>query len=270
MEAPTSCGETMATRPFTNWTQQSGLGGEGRTTASVLTDLNNDRAVDLVVTGSEPAPAFFANPRDGAFQPSPLFSEKGLPPTTGVVVFDFNKDGWMDVALTHAGAPGVTLWKNIDGKRFERVPLPLEGATKGLSLAAVDIDNDGWLDLAMVIDTAGGPQLKVLRNLGPAGFADVTAQLKLNEAKLQSPHSLLTADLNGDGAPDLIVTQADGSAATLINHGAERNHSLRISLAGLADNKSALGTKVEVFANGPVAEMGSNDSAGHHRRSWRS
>ncbi len=78
----------------------------------------------------------------------------------------------------------------------------------------------------------------------------MTAQLKLNEAKLQSPRSLLAADLNGDGAPDLIVTQADGSAATLINHGAERNHSLRISLTGLADNKSALGTKVEVFANG--------------------
>jgi hypothetical protein len=40
-------------KTFTDWTQQAGLGGDGRTTASVLTDLNNDRAVDLVVTGSD-------------------------------------------------------------------------------------------------------------------------------------------------------------------------------------------------------------------------
>ena len=30
-----------------------------------------------------------------------------LPPTVGIAVLDFNKDGWMDIAVTHAGAPGV-------------------------------------------------------------------------------------------------------------------------------------------------------------------
>jgi hypothetical protein len=237
-------------KTFTDWTQQAGLGGEGRTTASVLTDLNNDRAVDLVVTGSGSAPTFFANPRDGAFHPVPLFSEKGLPPTIGVVTFDFNKDGWMDIALTHAGTPGVTLWKNVDGKRFERVALPLQNATKGWSVAAIDFDNDGWLDLAMVVETASGSKLKMLRNLGPDGFVDATEQLKIEETQLQSPRSLLAADWNGDGAADLIITQTNGAAVALRNKGGERNHSLKISLKGLADNKSALGTKVEVFANG--------------------
>src|SRR5579862_8934191 len=80
-------------KTFTDWTQQAGLGGEGRTTGAVLTDLNNDRAVDLIVTGSGAAPAFFVNPRDGAFRAVPLFSETGLPPTTGVITLDFNKDG---------------------------------------------------------------------------------------------------------------------------------------------------------------------------------
>ena len=237
-------------KTFTDWTQQAGLGGEGRSTGSVLTDLNNDRAVDIVVTGSTAAPTFFANPRDGAFHSAPLFSEMGLPPTTGVVAFDFNKDGWMDIALTHDGAPGVTLWKNIDGKRFERVALPLQNATKGWSVAAVDFDNDGWLDLAMIVETTSGSRLRMLRNVGPDGFVDVTQQLNLEETKLKSPRSLLATDLNGDGASDLVVTQADGSAITLMNKGGERNHSLKVSLKGLADNKSALGTKVEVFANG--------------------
>jgi tetratricopeptide (TPR) repeat protein len=237
-------------KTFTDWTQQAGLSGEGSTTAAVLTDLNDDRAVDLVVTGTGAAPTFYANPRDGAFNAVPLFSEKGLPPTTGVVAFDFNKDGWMDIALTHAGAPGITLWKNIEGKRFERVPLPLQNATRGWSVAAIDFDNDGWLDLAAVVEAAGESQLRILRNVGPDGFADVTKQLQLEQTKLKSPRSLLTADLNKDGAADLIVTQVDGGAVVLINKGGEKNHSLRISLKGLADNKSALGTKVEVFANG--------------------
>jgi len=45
-------------KTFTDWTQQAGLGGERSTTASLLTDLNNDRAVDLVVTGLGSAPTF--------------------------------------------------------------------------------------------------------------------------------------------------------------------------------------------------------------------
>jgi FG-GAP-like repeat len=94
---------------FTNWTGPTGLAGHGTTRNVTLSDLNNDRAVDLLVTGSGAAPTFYANPREGAFRASPLFDDTGLPPTNGVYVFDFNKDGWMDVALTHAGAPGITL-----------------------------------------------------------------------------------------------------------------------------------------------------------------
>ena len=97
---------------------------------------------------------------------------------------------------------------------------------------------------------ASGSELRMLRNTGPGGFVDVTKELKLKEAQLTSPRSMIAADLNGDGAADLIVTQANGAAVALINKGGEQNHSLRISLKGLADNKSAIGTKVEVFANG--------------------
>ncbi len=266
-------------KTFTEWTKPTGLAGSASTTQAILSDLNNDRAVDLLVAGTSPAPTFYANPRDGAFKASPLYTA-ALSPTTSVTTLDFNKDGWMDVVLTHAGAPGITLWRNIDGKHFERVPLPISDATRGYSVAALDFDNDGWIDFAALVETANGPSLRIFRNLGADGFADVSAELKLNALKLDAPRTLLAKDLNGDGATDLVVTQQNGAAIALLNQGGDKNHSLRISLKGLADNKSAIGTKVEVFANdmwqkwevttpgGIIAGLGSADKADLVRLLW--
>ncbi len=89
-----------------------------------------------------------------------------------------------------------------------------------------------------------------MRNLGPAGFEDVTAQVKLDQVKLVQPRALIAADVDGDGAADLIVTQPNGDPLLLHNQGGNRNHSVLISMKGVADNKSAIGAKVEVFADG--------------------
>lgn len=250
-------------KTFTNVTAQEGLGGASPSTSAILSDVNNDRAVDLVVAGSGSAPTLFMNPREGPFPSRPLYHVKGLPPTEGVAVFDYNKDGWMDIALTHDGPPGVTLWRNVDGKYFKRVPLPIHDATRGWGITPVDIDNDGWIDLAVVIDTAHGPQLRVLRNLGPKGFKDVTDQLGLNKIKLHNPRSVIAADLYGSGAQDLIVTQLHRPPVVLINHGGNRNHSLTISLRGLADNKMGIGTKVEVYSNDNWQKFEVDSSSGY-------
>ncbi len=235
---------------FTNWTEEAGLAGDGATTSVVLSDINNDRAVDLVVTGSNGAPTVYLNQREGPFKAMPLYDAAGLPPTTGVYVFDFNKDGWMDVALTHAGTPGVSLWRNVDGKKFERVPLPITEATKGWGITAIDFDNDGWIDLAAVVETAKGAEVRVLRNKGAQGFEDVSASLGLDKLKLHEPRALIAGDLDHDLAADLVVTQLGGGPVVLHNDGGNKNHALRIDLKGLADNKTGLGTKVEIFSNG--------------------
>ncbi len=233
---------------FTNWTTETGLGGEGATASVTLSDINNDRAIDLLVAGSEGAPTLYLNPREGHFRASPLYDVAGLPPTIGVYVFDFNKDGWMDVALTHAGAPGVSLWRNVDGKHFERVPLLTSDATRGWGVTAIDFDNDGWIDLAVVLDTPRGPELRVLRNTGDQGFEDVSAKLGLDKIKLVQPRSVIAADVDGDDDSDLVVSQLGADPVILRNEGGNRNHALRIDFKGLADNKTGLGTKVEVFA----------------------
>ncbi len=239
---------------FTDVADATGLAG-GSGLAAVLTDFNNDRAVDLIVTGSGPTPTIFANPREGKFTALNPWSSSVPAPTAGVAVFDFNKDGWMDLALTHWAAPGLTLWRNVEGKKLERVELSALNWPMGWGVAAFDYDNDGWIDLAAVggrqrpaIDSPQSPPILLLRNLGPKGFADVTADVGLDKLKLERPRALLTTDYDSDGDTDLLITQNFGPVVLLRNDGGNRNSWLRIALRGLNDNKSAIGTKVEVFA----------------------
>jgi tetratricopeptide (TPR) repeat protein len=248
---------------FTEWTEATGLAGTADSASAILSDINNDRAVDLVVTGRDASPVIFENQREGAFKRVPLYDREELPATRGVTILDFNKDDWMDVAVTHAGVPGLTLWQNVEGKRFERVPLPMGGVTGAWGVTPIDFDNDGWIDLAALVETPHGIRLRVLRNRGPAGFEDMTQALKLADVDLSGAKSLMAADVDGDGAPDLIVARGSAAPLVLRNVGGNRNHSLRIALTGLADNKLALGTKVEVLSNGMLQKFEIAGSSGY-------
>src|SRR5581483_10639926 len=233
---------------FTDATADTGLSADP-SIASIGTDYNNDRAVDLVVTDLK-GPSIFENPREGKF---PMRTPWSQPPavTIGVAVLDFNHDGWMDVAFTHSSAPGLSLWRNSSGKAFEPVALPPTGWLRAWGVAALDYDNDGWVDIAAVGETKDGKgDIKLFRNLGSDGFKDVSAEVGLDQIQLKSPRSLIIGDYDGDGATDILVTQNRGSAVLLRNEGGNKNHWLRLWRKGLNDNKSAIGTKVEVFAGG--------------------
>jgi tetratricopeptide (TPR) repeat protein len=243
---------------FTDVTRETGLsdgvdGGYG----AVGTDYNNDRAVDIVVAaggvgiGSPSSASLFPNPREGRFIRHDLIHPIPANPTVGVAVLDFDHDGWMDLAFTHKRAPGLTLWRNNHGKAFDQVPLPETGWVRGYGVAAFDYDNDGWVDLVAVGETKEGKgEVRLFRNLGADGFKDVTADVGLDKIQLKEPRAIITGDYDGDGATDLLITQNHGPAVLLRNEGGNQNHWLRLSLKGLADNKSAIGTKVEVFAGG--------------------
>jgi tetratricopeptide (TPR) repeat protein len=234
---------------FTEWTTPTALGGSGHTTSAILSDLNNDRAVDFAVAGDGGVTLYF-NPREGNFLAQPLYPSGDLPPAVGIAVLDFNKDGWMDLAVTHSGAPGISLWKNVDGKRFERVPLPSTTAERAWGITPVDVDNDGWIDLAAVVSTSEGQRVELFRNKGDGSFEDVTASLGLQKPLPSDARSLAAFDTDGDGDADLIVSSLNAPPMVLRNDGGNRNHSVQIDLEGLADNKSAIGTKVEIFAGG--------------------
>jgi cytochrome c-type biogenesis protein CcmH/NrfG len=234
---------------FTDATESAGLGAAGSAVGAIGTDYNNDRAVDIAVASAK-VPVILENPREGKFlvrQPWPLPAPTL---TLGVAVLDFDHDGWMDLAFSHAGSPAVTLWRNNHGK-FEHVPLPVTDWVHGWGLAAFDYDNDGWVDLVAVGETKDGKgDVRLFRNFGPDGFRDVTADVGLDKIQLKDPRAIVTGDYDGDGATDLLITQNHGPAVLLRNEGGNKNHWLRLSLKGLADNKSAIGTKVEVFSGG--------------------
>ena len=235
---------------FTEVTESLGLSGIGASFGAVGTDYNNDRAIDLVATGLG-AGTIFENPREGKFPVRRPWPKDRSEITLGVAVLDFDKDSWMDLAFTHMGEPGITLWRNNHGKTFDRTNLPETGWVRAFGVAAIDYDNDGWVDLVAVGETKDGKgEVRLFRNLGADGFKDVTADVGLDKIQLKEPRAIITGDYDGDGATDLLITQNHGPAVLLRNEGGNQNHWLRLALKGLADNKSAIGTKVEVFAGG--------------------
>lgn len=235
---------------FTDVSAETALGTEATGAGVVTSDFNNDRAIDFVLAGGAKGASILLNPREGEFKALAGidFAKEGLPPAVGVVSFDFDKDGWMDLAFTHAGAPGISLWRNKEGKGLERVALPELNWKSGAGMAAVDFDNDGWVDLVAAGEGANGGEIRLLRNLGAGNWADATKDAGLDLVKLSRPLAVVAADVTGTGGVDLLVTQAEGAPLLLKNHGAEKNGWMQIDLKALNDNKSAIGTKVEVFA----------------------
>jgi tetratricopeptide (TPR) repeat protein len=238
---------------FTNISEEVGLATRGVHTAAIGTDYNNDRAVDIVLAGR--APAIFENPREGKFLRREPWANSMPEIASGVSVLDFDHDGWMDIAFTHSaqspGEPPITLWHNNHGRTFDRVPLPGTNWVSAFGIAAFDYDNDGWVDLVAVGETKEGKgEVRLFRNLGADGFKDVTADVGLDKIQLDHPRAVITGDYDNDGATDLLITQNHGPAVLLRNEGGNQNHWLRLALKGLNDNKSAIGTKVEVFSGG--------------------
>ena len=230
---------------FVDVAGERGLAGTGRDVAIAASDLNNDRAIDLVITG-DPTRVFL-NPREGPFQAAEPWSAPMPAPTMGVAVVDFDKDGWMDLAFSHQPPASLSLWRNKDGASFERVDLPIGAVASATGLAALDYDNDGWIDLAASAGRPSGEGIVVFRNVA-GRFEDATGAVSASALAPPSPRAVVAGDVDGDGDSDLVASGAAGDVSLVRNDGGNRNNALRITLKGLNDNRTGLGTKIEVQA----------------------
>jgi Tfp pilus assembly protein PilF len=229
---------------FSDRTAETGLDAAAPAVAVFAADFNDDRAVDLLAAGGG-AVRLLLNPREGRFTTAAPWSEAPSD-VEAAAVADFDKDGWMDVALSHRGPPGLSLWLNRRGRALERVRLPFEPA-RAWGLTAADFDNDGWIDLAAAAEVEGAGRILVFRNEGPRGFTDRSAEAAPARAPIAAPRALVPADFDGDGDLDLAAV-GGGEAALLANDGGETRTWLALRLEGLADNRAGIGTKVEIFS----------------------
>ncbi len=128
----------------------------------------------------------------------------------GVVVIDYDRDGWPDLYFTNAptismAVSGKTvlgaLYHNNHDGNFTDVTQKA-GITKAclaMGGAVGDYDNDGWPDL--YITCLGGNIL--YHNNGDGTFTDVTAKAGVADGRWSAGASF--GDYDGDGFADLVV-----------------------------------------------------------------
>jgi hypothetical protein len=202
--------------------------------ATAAGDVNGDGWTDLLIgtfadrppetyqergaTGPSPDRLLLGGP-DGVRLDESFPAEYGR--TSGAALADLDNDGDLDMVLARnvrdkqrGDAPSRVL--RNDGGRFAPVTT-LPEPVGARSVGVLDYDADGLLDLLVTEDRFSGGSSRLLRNTGNLSFTDVTARAGLPD----DVHGLgvATADLSGDGRPDLVV---GGSNRVFIHQGKAR------------------------------------------------
>lgn len=157
-------------------------------------------------------PTLYRNRGDGSFQDATdeagLGQEAGN--SLGVVCFDYDRDGWMDVFVANDSMRNF-LYRNAGDGTFEEVAflaavaLGENGeAEAGMGTAAADYDGDGWPDLYMThLDFEFD---RLYRNAGDGSFVDATFEDGIGYATFDlSGFGTGFIDYDNDGWRDLFV-----------------------------------------------------------------
>ncbi len=127
----------------------------------------------------------------------------------GVLVADFDNDGWPDIYVANDSAPAAFYHNNRDNT-FTDIGIEagcafsIDGKPQaGMGVTAGDYDRDGWLDIFKTNFSGDTPSL--YHNTGKGAFDDVTfpAGLGLNTRWLGWGCSFV--DVDNDGWPDIFL-----------------------------------------------------------------
>jgi FG-GAP-like repeat len=205
----------------------------GTSSIVALADFNGDGIPDVATGNGEPrngsqdtgSLVILIGKGDGSFQPAATYPVNFWP--RAFVAGDFNGDGKMDLAATVA--EGVfnddirVFWGNGDGTFNVSSPIKGEFAT---SVITSDLNQDGKLDLIGLedADPVNIPvEIQLILSTGNgfqnAAFNPCQQSADCLQLSLY-PSSFAAGDFNGDGLPDLVVSNLnDNSISVFLNTG---------------------------------------------------
>ncbi len=269
---------------FTDVSEKAGILAPGGRYAlgAVSADFDNDGWPDIYVACDQSPSLLYRNRHDGTFEErgdaaGVAYNADGqLQAGMGIAVGDYDGRGFLDIAKTNFSGDRPSLYRNEDGRFFEDVSEQAglgKNQLLGWGIAFLDVDEDGWPDLVMAnghvypeidrspVGETYRQKTLLYRNLGNGRFADITDSAGPGFAAPRPSRGLAIGDLDGDGRPEIVIVNMNEKPALLRNTGPRQN-AIAITLTGTRSNRSAIGARVSLYADGrrQVAEVVSGGS----------
>jgi hypothetical protein len=244
----------------------------------VCADFTGDGRPDVFVANDGQPNRLWVNQGDGTFKDEAVSRNVAYTAMgkafagMGVAVGDVNNDGLLDLFVTHLTSETNTLWEQgprglFSDRTFDRGLAGPRWRGTGFGTLMADFDHDGWLDLAVVNGRVqrGGPakdcglrpywepyaeRNQLFANAGGGKFRDVSVNNPALCGAFNVARGLACGDVDGDGAPDLLVSTISGRARLLRNVAPGRGHWLKVRAIDPRLNRDAYGAEVRVEAAG--------------------